>query len=256
MRNHRFHSLMLERLDDRVLPSGVGMAPTAHAAGAEHLAIHTEVHPMAKLKEAVHAKVVHDARVHHHRIVPAVHVSGGQASSISIAVGSPARGAAAASQAAVVGANGTGHAHASTMATAAIVASVPPTAQTGNTSVPSQAASTTGPGDIQNGPLAKAGQDLITIYEEFEQQGGGATFASSEAGLVEIVGTSVGVDVHSGGGDFAQLVSAMTALGMQVQAQDASHGVVEGLLPIGALLPAAQNSQTLSLSPIYVPQRN
>jgi hypothetical protein len=117
--------------------------------------------------------------------------------------------------------------------------------------VPNPAANSN-PADIQNGPLAKAGQDLITIYEEFEQQGGSATFTSSEAGVVKIVGTSVGVDVHSSGGSFANLVSAMTALGMQVQAQSATYGIVEGLLPIGQLLAAAQNSQTLSLSPIYI----
>ena len=81
---------------------------------------------------------------------------------------------------------------------------------------------------------------------------GGATFTSSEAGVVKIVGTSVGVDVHSSGGSFTNLVSAMTALGMQVQAQNATYGIVEGLLPIGELLAAAQNSQTLSLTPEYI----
>jgi hypothetical protein len=121
-----------------------------------------------------------------------------------------------------------------------------------NTPVSGFSATTTNPGDIQNGPLAKAGEDLITIYEEFEQQGGGATFTSSEAAVVKIVGTSVGVDVHSSGGSFANLVSAMTALGMQIQTQNAASGVVEGLLPIGQLLAAAQNSQTLSLTPEYI----
>jgi hypothetical protein len=98
----------------------------------------------------------------------------------------------------------------------------------------------------------KAGQDLITIYEEFEQQGGGTTFTSTEAGVVKIVGTSVAVDVHSAGGNFANLVSAMNALGMKVQAQNATYGIVEGLLPIGQLLAAAQNTQTLSLTPEYI----
>jgi hypothetical protein len=93
---------------------------------------------------------------------------------------------------------------------------------------------------------------LITIYEEFEQQGGSATFTSSEAGAVKIVGTSVGVDVHSAGGNFGNFVSAMTGLGMQVQAQNATYGIVEGLLPIGELLAVAQNSQTVSLTPEYI----
>ncbi len=138
------------------------------------------------------------------------------------------------------------------MATAVNATSVTPPASVPNVSVSSQTATSSDPGDIQNGPLAKAGQDLITIYEEFEQQGGSSTFTSSEAGVVRIVGTSVGVDVHSAGGNLANLVSAMTALGMQVQAQNATDGVVEGLLPIGELLAAAQNSQTLSLTPEYI----
>ena len=70
--------------------------------------------------------------------------------------------------------------------------------------------------------------------------------------MVKIVGTSVGVDVHSAGGNFASLVSAMNALGMQVQSQNATSGIVEGLLPIGQLVAAAQNSQTLSLTPEYI----
>src|SRR5207302_1599184 len=107
--------------------------------------------------------------------------------------------------------------------------------------------------DLKNGPLAKAGQDLFTIYQEFVQQGGSATFKSSEAGQVEIQGTNVGVNVHSAGGNFDNLVSAMTSLGMQVRTKDATHGIVEGLLPIAQLVTAAQNPETLSLSPVYVP---
>lgn len=255
MRKQRLRSLMLERLDDRVLPSGVGMAPIAHAAVAEHAAIHSEAHA-AKIKEAVHATMVHNARMHHHRIVPAAQVSGKSASTSSAVPSGPSSGVAVASPAIAAAATGTGQAQAPTAATAAIVASVTPPSAAANALVvtppTTTTTTTTNPDDIQNGPLAKAGQDLITIYEEFQQQGAGTTFSSSEAGLVEIAGTSVGVDVHAAGGSFASVVSAMTALGMKVQAQDSSHGVVEGLLPIGALLSAAQNSQTLSITPIYV----
>jgi len=154
-----------------------------------------------------------------------------------------------ASPAIAVSATGTAQAVAPTLATAAVATTLTPPAPVSNAAVSSQSAATTDPGDIPNGPLAKAGQDLITIYEEFEQQGGSATFTSSEAGVVKIVGTSVGVDVHSAGGNFANLVSAMNVLGMQVQVQNATYGIVEGLLPIGELLAAAQNSQILSLTP-------
>jgi hypothetical protein len=116
-----------------------------------------------------------------------------------------------------------------------------------------QSSTTPSLSDIKNGSLAKAGQDLITIYQEFQQQGGKAPFTSSKSGLVKIQGTSVGVDIQSAGGDFNSFVSAMTTLGMQVRATDATDGIVEGFLPISQLPSAAQNSQTLSLSPIYIP---
>jgi hypothetical protein len=109
-------------------------------------------------------------------------------------------------------------------------------------------------GDAQNGPLAKAGVNLITIYEEYQAQAGNKTFTSSLAGIVRIEGTSVGIDAHMAGGSFSGYVSALTALGMQVQAQDAAHGIVEGLLPISQLPAAAQNAQTLALSPVYIPR--
>jgi hypothetical protein len=106
--------------------------------------------------------------------------------------------------------------------------------------------------DIKNGPLAKAGQNLITIYEEFEQQGGSPTFSSSESGRVLIKGANVGVDITSNGGAFDVFVSNLEHLGMQVTASSATSGTVEGLLPISQLPTVAQNPQTLSLSPIYI----
>jgi len=244
---------MLELLDERIVPSGVGMA----LAVAEHAAIHAAAHVM-NVHAVVHPNSVHDARVHHHhRIVPAAQVSRG--SSSTVVIGTPSRvtaaiPTAAANPAPVGSPTGTGQAQVPTVATSPIATSVTPAPTVNNTSLLSEPATTSDPGNIQNGPLAKAGQDLITIYEDFQNQGGSATFTSSEKGVVRIVGTSVGVDVHSAGGNFDSLVSAMTALGMQVQAKDATHGIIEGLLPIGQLVSAAQNSQTLSLSPTYIPQ--
>jgi hypothetical protein len=73
---------------------------------------------------------------------------------------------------------------------------------------------------------------------------------------VEIKGTSVGIDAHmKAGGDFGTYVSALSSLGMQIQRQDATHGIVEGLLPIGQLLAAAQNAQTQALSAVYLPAK-
>jgi hypothetical protein len=108
--------------------------------------------------------------------------------------------------------------------------------------------------DIKNGPLAKAGQDLITIYDEFEQQGGSATFTSSLSGRVLIQGANVGVDVTANGGAFDVFVSNLEHLGMQVLTSSATYGTVEGLLPISELPTVAQNAQTLSVSPISIPK--
>jgi hypothetical protein len=112
----------------------------------------------------------------------------------------------------------------------------------------------TNPGDIQNGPLAKAGQDLIAIYEAFEQNNG-ATLSSDAPGQVEVSGSNVGVDIRATAGNFSNVVSSLNSLGMQIQVQNANDGVIEGLLPIGQLLPAAQNSQVSSISAVYIPIR-
>jgi hypothetical protein len=98
--------------------------------------------------------------------------------------------------------------------------------------------------------------DLFTIYQEFQAQGGSSTFTSSKAGTIRIKGTSVGIDAHMAVGTFSAYVSALTALGMQVQTQDAAHGTVEGYLPISQLPAAAENPQTLALSPIYIARFN
>jgi hypothetical protein len=118
------------------------------------------------------------------------------------------------------------------------------------------AATPTDVGNPETGPLANAGVDLINIYQQFEAQGGGSTFTPSGAGVVEIKGTSVGIDAHmKAGGDFNSYVSTLSSLGMQIQRQDAAHGLVEGLLPIGQLVAAAQNPQTTSLSAVYIPAK-
>jgi hypothetical protein len=264
MKKQQRYFLILELLDERIVPSGVGGAPIHHAALAEHSAIHAAVH-VTKVHPAVHPKIPHHTRVHlarvHHkhqnRIVPALQISGTSAFSRSTAVIGTTSAATVAIPTAsaiptpVVSATGIGPAQVPAVATPLVATSIASTSTTARAPVPNPAA-TSNPADIQNGPLAKAGQDLITIYEEFVQQGGSATFTSSEAGRVRIVGTSVGVEIHSAGGNFGNLVSAMTGLGMQVQAKDATYGIIEGLLPIGQLVAAAQNSQTVSLSPIYL----
>jgi len=104
--------------------------------------------------------------------------------------------------------------------------------------------------DIKSGPLAKAGQALIAIYEAY-QQGGAASLTSTGPGSVMIQGTNVGIDAHMASGNFSNYVSSLASLGMQIKLQDPGTGIVEGFIPINQLVAAAQNPQTLSLSPIY-----
>src|SRR3954465_9077351 len=50
--------------------------------------------------------------------------------------------------------------------------------------------------DVKNGPLANAGQALISIYQEYQaflRNGGNGAFVSGQAGKIRIEGTSVGV---------------------------------------------------------------
>jgi hypothetical protein len=123
----------------------------------------------------------------------------------------------------------------------------PVTTGDATTSTTSTSATTTT--NAENPALAKVGQELTTLYE----QQGNDMAVSALSKLIEIQGTNVGVDVHMSGGNFSTFVSSLTNMGMQVRASDAATGTVEGLLPISQILDAAQDAQTLSISPIYLP---
>jgi hypothetical protein len=99
-------------------------------------------------------------------------------------------------------------------------------------------------------------QNLNTIYQEYQRfvaDGGTGTFTSSLSNLIRIQGTNVGVEVHGNGGDFNALVTSLQGLGMQITATDAVTQTVEGMLPISQLPAAAQEPQTLSVTPGYLP---
>jgi hypothetical protein len=110
------------------------------------------------------------------------------------------------------------------------------------------------------GPLpANVGQGLQTIYQEyqtFQSAGGTGTFTSSQANLIVINGTNVGVEAHSNGGDFNAFVAALKSDGLQILASDATYGIVEGMLPITELPTIAVLPQTLSITPMYKPMLN
>jgi hypothetical protein len=101
---------------------------------------------------------------------------------------------------------------------------------------------------------ANVSQPLHVIYQEFEAAGGQSSFPSIYRGVIEIDGSRVGVMIHGNGGDFNTLVSDMTKLGLQANAEDATTQTISGLLPIGALGQAANDPLTLSVTPIFLPQ--
>lgn len=112
--------------------------------------------------------------------------------------------------------------------------------------------------DVKHGPLAKAGQELIKLYQEFfdaterasnEKDG----VVQDKRSLMQIVGDSVRVDIRGTGGA-AALARTLGKLGMQVQSTNALTGTVEGLLPISQLENVAKLSQVISISAVHVPK--
>jgi hypothetical protein len=103
--------------------------------------------------------------------------------------------------------------------------------------------------------LAKAGEDLIALYLKFENMSGASPSATAAAARIEVVGSSVRIDVH-GTGDLSGLSSALASLGMQVSTTDSSTKTIEGLLPIAQLVNAAQLPQTVGISPVFKPSMN
>ncbi len=112
--------------------------------------------------------------------------------------------------------------------------------------------------DVHNGPMADAGANLIKIYGEYQtylQNGGHGAFQSSLSKLVEIRGTTVGVDI-SVYGDLNAFQTAVKSLGMQVTAVDTTRKIVEGFLPIAQLPTVTQMVGTVGLNAIYTPNLN
>jgi len=86
--------------------------------------------------------------------------------------------------------------------------------RTAAVTTPVQTSATTDIGDVKNGPLAKAGQNLIAVYQALGP-GGTGSLSPSLAARMEISGSSVGVNVR--GTDLNATVATMTALGMQIR---------------------------------------
>ncbi len=109
--------------------------------------------------------------------------------------------------------------------------------------------------DWQNGPMANEGQDLVNIYQEYQQyttNPGGGAFQSKYADLIEFQGNSVGVDVNTWG-NFTTAETSLVNLGMQVFGSDPKYGIISGWMPINELPTLARMPQVISAAPLFKP---
>ena len=109
--------------------------------------------------------------------------------------------------------------------------------------------------DAQNGPMANLGGDLVQIYQDYlnyEKGGAVGSFTTPESKRIEVVGTTVGIDIR-GTGSLQTFEQALVGLGMKVTATSAKQNLVEGGIPIGALPAAAAEAQTIGGMAIYRP---
>ena len=121
------------------------------------------------------------------------------------------------------------------------------------TTPPAWHATNTNPFDAENGPLADLGVDMVQIYKDYvayETAGAKGTFVSSLGSKIDYRGTSVGIQLR-GYGNLTTYVSALTALGMQVEGENAPTGTVAGLVPLSDLIAVATQAQTIGGGPIY-----
>jgi len=123
----------------------------------------------------------------------------------------------------------------------------------GGTEQPRWHPTSSDPFDVQNGPLANLGQDLVTAYHEFvdyEAGGGKGGFASPLFPRIKFNGSYVGIDAR-GTGDFASFEQSLQTLGMYVGATDPALGIAEGYFPLANLPKLASAAQTIAATPIY-----
>jgi hypothetical protein len=93
---------------------------------------------------------------------------------------------------------------------------------------------------------------LQSLYQEYENQGGGSSFKPSLPSdrLLQISGTSVGVQLKmASSGDFNTFVSDLQADGLQITSSSATYGLVVGMLPIAELPAASQVAASVTPAP-------
>ena len=110
--------------------------------------------------------------------------------------------------------------------------------------------------NVQSGPMANLGQDLIGVYESYLSHQGQTSQLPGQFPTLRFQGTSVLIAVNSLGGDFSQFQTSLQNLGMKVVASSSYYGEVDGWLPINNLPTVAEMAQTMAGRPVYTPQAN
>lgn len=106
--------------------------------------------------------------------------------------------------------------------------------------------------DLKNGPLAKLGNDLATLYNAYQKGGINDPAVISLQSKLRIEGDRVGIDVRPNG-ELDALKTELTKLGMTIEQVDPRTKMVEGLIPIARLADLAASSRTSSIVPIHRP---
>ena len=107
--------------------------------------------------------------------------------------------------------------------------------------------------NVQNGPMANLGGQLISIYQQWAQNGASVSTLANDFPQIEFQGNDVGVQVKSLGGDFSQFQTTLQNVGMQVTTSSAYYGLVDGWAPINSLPSIAEMAQTEAGQPLYYP---
>ncbi|MDR3620298.1 MAG: S8 family serine peptidase, partial [Paludisphaera borealis] len=107
------------------------------------------------------------------------------------------------------------------------------------------------PADIQNGPMANLGGQLVTLYQKF-QSGLTSNQLSQQFPLLQIKNGSVQIGLTTGG-DISKLGTSVVNMGMQITAASGQYGLIEGWMPISQLLNVAKLPNLVSGHPIYKP---
>ena len=107
--------------------------------------------------------------------------------------------------------------------------------------------------DVQNGPMANLGQQLIGIYQSYVDSGGNTSQLAAQNPLIEFNNGMVGIQVKSLGGSFSAFTSQLTNLGMDVTTTSTLYGVAAGFAPVNELPTIAEMQQTMAGQPLFAP---